>query len=167
MAHRITAVESARTAGAIARIEVVMSAGAAAAAAVVAARAAEEARREEEEMTPYSKQDLDDGWEFKFVRSATGKFRDPAWQRAILEEEARAGWTLIEKFDNTRLRLKRPTSARERDVAAPIDPYRIWVGTTPNMLAVYVLLAVFVGIGLLLLLIFSIVFFFVSPHGLR
>jgi hypothetical protein len=140
---------------------------AAAAAAVVAARAAEEARREEEEMTPYSKQDLDDGWEFKFLRSATGKFRDPIFQRAVLEEEARAGWTLIEKFDNTRLRLKRPTSERGRDTTASIDPYRIWVGTTPGKQAVYILIGVFAAVGLLLALIFSIIYFFSSAHGVR
>src|SRR5450432_2990546 len=140
---------------------------AAAAAAVVAARAAEEAQREEEEMTPYSKQELDDGWEFKFLRSATGKFRDPIFQRAVLEEEARAGWMLIEKFDNTRLRLKRPTSARERDPTASIDPYRIWVGTTPGKQAVYILVGVFAAVGLLLALIFSAIFFFANPHGPR
>ena len=118
-------------------------------------------------MTPYSKQDLDDGWEFKFLRSATGKFRDPVFQRAILEEEARAGWTLIEKFDNTRLRLKRPTSERDRDAMAPIDPYRIWVGTTPGKQAVYILIGVFAAVGLLLAFIFAMIFFFTNSHGMR
>ena len=69
-----------------------------------------------------------DDWEFKMLRSATAKFRDPAWLRTILEEEARAGWTLVEKFDDARLRLKRPASARAGDAALPLDAGRTWVG---------------------------------------
>jgi hypothetical protein len=69
---------------------------------------------EEEEMTPYTPQEVAEHWEFKILRSATTQFRDPVRLRSILEEEARAGWTMIEKFDDTRVRLKRPASARDR-----------------------------------------------------
>ncbi len=65
------------------------------------------------------------------LRSATAKFRDPVWLRTSLEEEARAGWTLVEKFDDARLRLKRPTSARAGDAALPFDARRTSVGPGP------------------------------------
>ena len=82
-----------------------------AAAGAIAAAIARE-RREEEEMTPYSPSDLSENWEFKILRSATGKFRDSIWLRGILQEEGRAGWTMVEKFDDSRVRLKRPAGAR-------------------------------------------------------
>jgi hypothetical protein len=62
-------------------------------------------RQEEEEMSAYSQRDLAEDWEFKILRSTTGVFRDPVRLRAILEEEARAGWSMVEKFDNGRVRL--------------------------------------------------------------
>ena len=77
-----------------------MSAGAA------AARAAAE-RNEEEEMTRYTPKDIAENWEFKILRSATGAFRDPDVLRTALDAEQRAGWTLVEKFDDARVRLKR------------------------------------------------------------
>jgi hypothetical protein len=99
-----------------------------AAAAGAAAAAARRRREEEEEMTGYSERDLAEGWEFKFVRSSTGSFRRPEYLRGVLEEEARAGWTLLEKFDNGRIRLKRPASARRAEAGGGIDPYRSHVG---------------------------------------
>jgi hypothetical protein len=41
-----------------------------------------------------------------------------------LAEEAQAGWTLVEKFDNSRIRLKRPAVARQQDSQCTFDPYR-------------------------------------------
>jgi hypothetical protein len=89
--------------------------------------AAEQARKEEEEMTPYTPQDLNKNWEFKILRCVTGRFRDPIWLSGILHE-ARAGWTMVEKFDDTRVRLKRPAGARANDATLGFDPYRTWVG---------------------------------------
>ena len=86
-----------------------MSAGAGAAAA---AAAAELQRQEEEEMTPYTTKDLAEGWEFKIVRSNMGAFRKPEKLRAILDEESRGGWTLVEKFDDCRIRLNAPPEPR-------------------------------------------------------
>ena len=86
-----------------------MSTGAGAAAA---AAAAEMQRQEEEEMTPYTEKDLAEGWEFKILGPTSAAFRKPEKLRAILEEESRGGWTLVEKFDDTRIRLKRPSAAR-------------------------------------------------------
>jgi hypothetical protein len=132
-------------------------------AAVSAAAAAASARKEEEEMTPYSQKDLDEGWEFKIIRSTTGRFRDPIWLRAVLQEEARAGWTLVEKFDDARVRLKRPASARAGDANSPFDPYRTWVGMKPAHLAVIIILGALAAVAVLL----GIVFIFASQHGFR
>jgi hypothetical protein len=97
--------------------------------AAAAAAAAKRRREEEEEhMTPYTPRDLDENWEFKFLRSATGAFKDPAAMQRYLAEEAQAGWTLVEKFDNSRIRLKRPAAARQQDAQCTIDPYRTRVG---------------------------------------
>ena len=108
-----------------------------AAAAAAAARRRRE-REEEEHMTPYTPQDLAENWEFKILRSATGAFKDPAVMQRYLAEEAQAGWTLVEKFDNSRIRLKRPAAARQQDAQCTFDPYRTRVGISQ------------VGLGLLI-----------------
>jgi hypothetical protein len=115
-----------------------MSAAGAAAAAQAAARA-----REEEEMTSYTPQDLAENWEFKMLRSTTGAFRNPDRLRAILQEEQRAGWTLVEKFDDSRIRLKRPARAHADDADLGFDPHRTWVGIGPLVFTLLVILAIF------------------------
>src|SRR5262245_3032310 len=109
-------------------------------AAGAAAAAAARRRREEEEewMTPYSPQDLSEGWEFKILRSATGAFKDPATLQKYLAEEGQASWVLVEKFDNSRVRLKRPASARQHDGSLTFDAYRTSVGMTEVNLAVLI-----------------------------
>ena len=67
------------------------------------------------------------------VNHATGAFGRHDRLRQILEREARAGWTLVEKFDDKRIRLKRPASARAADAGLGIDPYRTWVGISEYM----------------------------------
>jgi len=94
-----------------------------------AAAGADRARlreQEEEEMTSYTDADLAGEVEFKIVRSGWGRFRSSETLTHLVEEEARAGWVLLEKFDDYRVRFKRPVSARERDVMLPpgVDPYR-------------------------------------------
>jgi uncharacterized membrane protein YphA (DoxX/SURF4 family) len=79
-------------------------------------------------MTPYTARDLAENWEFKILRSATGAFKDPAVMQRYLAEEDQAGWTLVEKFDNSRIRLKRPAAARQQDAQCTFDPYRTGVG---------------------------------------
>src|SRR5258706_9884148 len=100
-----------------------MSAGAAAAAAAAQAR---RARDEEEQMTDYKPEDLAAGWEFKILRSATSRFKNPDFLRQTLADEARAGWAMLEKFDNSRVRMKRPVAARSGDARLGSDPYRTW-----------------------------------------
>jgi hypothetical protein len=121
-----------------------------AAAAAVCALAVQE----EEEMTPYTPQDLAENWQFKILRSASGRFSDPIWLRSILDEEARAGWIMVEKFDDERVRLKRPASAQANDATLGFDPYRTWVGIGPNL---YVHLLVLGTIGVTLAVIFFVV----------
>lgn len=114
-----------------------MSGGAAAAAAAAAAVARRRMEMEEEVMTTYSSDELVQNWEFKIVRANTAVFKNPATFRRLLEEEARAGWTLVEKFDNTRVRFKRPMQARLNDATLPhgVDPYRVQYGMSPGAYA--------------------------------
>ena len=125
-----------------------------------AAAAAAQRRREEEEeehMTPYTPRDLAENWEFKILRSATGAFKDPAVMQRYLAEEAQAGWTLVEKFDNSRLRLKRPAAARQQDAQCTFDPYRTRVGVSEAGLALVIAGSILLGIAVLLTVIFQIV----------
>jgi hypothetical protein len=111
--------------------------------AAVAAAAAEEAarrqREEEEEMTPYGDDDLRDAWEFKILRSTSNDFAKPDVLRAALEEEARSGWVMVEKFDDQRLRLKRRADARTSEYGSDVDPYRTYYGRTPTQQGMRVL----------------------------
>jgi hypothetical protein len=125
-----------------------MAAGAAAAAAA----ARQQMLAEEEEMTPYSRDELDTDWEFKIVRANTGVFRSPAVFNRLIEEEARAGWVLLEKFDDSRLRFKRPRSARLRDANLPagVDPYRVRYGISEGLYVTLILVVVFGVLALII-----------------
>ena len=118
--------------------------GAAAAAAAIARM-----HREEEDMTKYGDTDLNEGWEFKILRSNTAAFKDPEKLRIFLEEEAQAGWLLVEKFDNARVRLKRPQSANARDHTLDFDPYRSYVGMSQGAIVAIVLACIFVPLAIL------------------
>lgn len=123
---------------------------------VAAHAAAEKQRQEEEEMTRYSQEELENDWEFKIVRSASGAFKNPEVLQALIEEEALAGWKMVEKFDNHRVRFKRQGSASRRDAMLPpdIDPYRTQYGISPEGLA-FSILGVALGVGgLVALLVF-------------
>ena len=87
-------------------------------------------RQEEEELTKYSDAELQGDWEFKILRSNLASFAKPEVLKQVCEEEARAGWVLLEKFDNQRLRFKRPVSARARDAGLDFDPYRTQYGSS-------------------------------------
>jgi hypothetical protein len=112
-------------------------------AAAAAARAKRLREEEEQGMTSYEPHDLAEDWEFKILRSMTGAFKNPQKMREVLDEESRAGWVLVEKFDNGRLRLKRPASARQNDQLLSIDPYRTYVGYTETQYVFIVLAWVF------------------------
>lgn len=115
------------------------AAGAGAAAGAAAAAAARARQQEEEEMTAYTREELIEGWEFKIVRANTHAFRKPEVLRRVVAEEAQAGWILLEKFDDARLRFKRPLSARQSDESLAIDPYRTIYGIGQGAIVAIVL----------------------------
>jgi hypothetical protein len=124
--------------------------GAAGAAAAAAAAKQRSEREEEEEMTSYGDPDFSN-WEFKILRSVRQTFKNPEKLREILAEEGLAGWSLVEKFDNTRIRLKRPITAKAKDSGLAFDPYRSYVGYTENQYGLVVLawvLAIMAACGL-------------------
>jgi len=118
-------------------------------AAIAAAAAAAQMRKEEEEMTQYSPQDLVDGWEFKFLRANTRAFKDPEVFAKVCEEEKEAGWILLEKFDDTRIRFKRPIEAKKSDHQLTIDPYRTVYGITSGKLVTVIIVSTIVGMAAL------------------
>ena len=127
----------------------------AAAAAAAARRRREE--EEEEHMTSYTPRDLAEDWEFKILRSATGAFKDPAVMQRYLAEEAQAGWRLVEKFDNSRIRLKRPAAARQQDAQCTFDPFRTRVGVSEVGLGLLIAGSIVGGMAVLLTVIFLLV----------
>ena len=104
---------------------------------VAAHQAAKQKQQEEEEMTNYSGQELQQDWEFKIVRSATGAFSKREKIEQVVAEESVAGWVLVEKFDDNRLRFKRPASAKRNDFNLPphVNPYRTNIGMSEAGLA--------------------------------
>jgi hypothetical protein len=133
----------------------IVAATSGATAATVAAAAAARMRQEEENMTKYSAEDLD-GWEFKIMRSAMGRFKNYQQLQQICQEEARAGWELVEKFDDHRVRFKRRTDRRSADRGLPIDPYRTNVGIQGGGLAAIIVGVTFVLTGLGILIAFAV-----------
>ena len=129
-----------------------------------AVAAAEKERRrkvmlaeEEETMTGYAQDDVQGDWEFKIVRSESGAFRRPEVLQGLIEEQAQAGWVLLEKLDDSRVRFKRPQRARARDIYLPegVDPYRTQYGSRSSQA---VMVSVVLGLLMLAGLGFSVLF---------
>ena len=123
-----------------------------AAAAAAARRRRMMLAEEEEDMARYTQDDLNNDWEFKIVRSESGAFRKSEVLKKLIEEEARAGWVMLEKFDDRRIRFKRSRRARTRDalLLPGVDPYRTRYGSPTTryaMLATMVLGLVALGVG--------------------
>lgn len=76
------------------------------------------------------------GWEFKIVRANWDLFRDPVVFQRLCDEEGEAGWILLEKLDDRRVRFKRPVALR--DLIQPerlkFDPYRCHYGSSSKPL---------------------------------
>ena len=132
----------------------------------VAIHAATEQQRkkeaqEEEDMTRYSQNELDNDWEFKIVRSTFGAFRKSQVLQTLIEEEAQAGWEMVEKFDEYRVRFKRHRSARKKDAMLPeyIDPYSTQYGgfgKQKSLIAALVVGLVLFGAGLAFYMLISV-----------
>jgi hypothetical protein len=126
-----------------------MSAGAAAAAAAKRRQNHEE----EEEVTPMNT-DPTGAFEYKIIRCVTNAFRKPAFFQQTLQEEAQAGWQLVEKLDDGRVRLRRSIEWRNKDALLNSDPYRTRIGMGEVKLVFVILGSVFGT----LLVILSVVF---------
>jgi len=111
----------------------------AAAAAAKKRRLEEEA--EEDKMTKYNEANSEK-YEYKIVRSESGAFRKADVFADLVEDEALAGWEMLEKFDNRRIRFRRPVEARKRDHMLPdyVDPYRTNYGGSLTRMGISVAL---------------------------
>lgn len=78
----------------------------------------------------YTPSDLQDEWEFKIIQSGTLAFRKPETLQSVREEEAQAGWVLLEKLDDAHLRFKRLASAKANDHNLSFDAYRTKYGAS-------------------------------------
>lgn len=92
--------------------------------------------------------------EYKVIQSTTPMFANAQKMTQVLAEEAQAGWALVEKFDNYRLRLQRDISHREQDKDRALDPYRTQVGVsnivaygTTTLVTLIVVYAIFNIVG--------------------
>ncbi len=117
----------------------------------VAVHAAQEQRKnqeEEEEMTSYTRQELEEDFEFKIIRSSTGTFKKREAVEQLKAEEGMSGWVMVEKFDDNRIRFKRPLSAQKNDAMLPdgIDPYRSKYGMSEGAIA-FVVMGVLALVG--------------------
>jgi len=71
--------------------------------------------------------------EYKVIQSQTPTFSDTAKMHEILDEEAKAGWRLLAKEDNYRLKLQRDISNRANDADLEMDAYRTTVGVSSTV----------------------------------
>lgn len=69
-------------------------------------------------------------WEYKIVRAHRDLFRTPEVFQQLCTEEALAGWSLLEKLDDRRVRFKRSLAVRDTIDISPLnfDPYRSHYG---------------------------------------
>ncbi|MEA5476097.1 hypothetical protein VB774_00540 [Pseudanabaena galeata UHCC 0370] len=110
---------------------------------------------EEENLTRYESNTSSDqpkGWEFKILRTSSGGFRSRKVLNKVCAEESQAGWILLEKLDDHRLRFRRPITARDRDNQCKIDPYRTHYGLgeiVETWTTIIVLLAIMSGAAVL------------------
>ncbi|MBC6480627.1 MAG: hypothetical protein GDA56_25535 [Hormoscilla sp. GM7CHS1pb] len=108
---------------------------------------------------PYTAPQTGD-WEYKIVRASSDLFRDPKVFRKLCREEEYAGWVLLEKLDNQRVRFQRSRASRQPIAPGPrpIDPYRChygpsmklpqWVGSIA--IAACIIIPAYVGYSIML-----------------
>ncbi len=108
-------------------------------------------------MTRYTDKELEGDFEFKIVRSSSGAFGKRETLEKVVAEESMAGWVLVEKFDDNRLRFKRSASAKRNDFNLPqaIDPYRTTYGLSDAGLA-FLILGIIAAVGGLIALLVTL-----------
>lgn len=116
-----------------------------------AAKKRREQQEEEQEKTGYKKEDIE-GWEFKIVRSIFGRFSNQEILKRMCEDEGRAGWEMIEKFDNSRVRFKRRVEKRHTDPTLGYDAYRTTYGMGEGTFALTIITIIVLVILTILLL---------------
>lgn len=108
-------------------------------------------------MSNYHSDDLD-RYEFKIVRASSRRFHRPEVFQQLLQEEALAGWEMLEKLDDQRVRFKRNKDMRRKDATLPpgVDPYRTQFGGDLERRSLVV------GLGVMMALLLGGVFFFIG-----
>ncbi len=131
-------------------------------AASAAAAAVQRRAEEEERMATYNMDDLQNDWEFKIVHGNQEAFRNHAVLTKLVAEEKQAGWVLLEKFDNSRIRFKRQRAMQAHDeqlISQGLDPYRTQYGTFlakyTMMIAAMAIAALIFMLGIYLMFAFS------------
>ncbi|MCS6959202.1 MAG: hypothetical protein RMK91_04055 [Pseudanabaenaceae cyanobacterium SKYGB_i_bin29] len=76
----------------------------------------------------------DQDWEYKIVQVRGGAFRSWRAIQYVCQQEAKFGWTLMEKLDDNRLRLKRPIACRAKDSCLKQNPYRTNYGLSGDFM---------------------------------
>ncbi len=78
----------------------------------------------------------ENAWEYKIVRSNSDIFRNPEIFQRLCQEEAQAGWILLEKLDDQRVRFKRSYIKRDsiNTKILNFDPYRTQYGPSGNFI---------------------------------
>lgn len=90
--------------------------------------------------------------EYKTIQAQTPLFTDSKKMHDVLETEAKAGWQLLWKEDNYKLKLQREISHRDNDKNLAFDAYRSTVGVSSTV--------TYVGTALLTIAIVSVILYF-------
>lgn len=80
----------------------------------------------------------ENAWEYKVVRANSDIFRNPEIFHRLCQEEAQAGWILLEKLDDQRVRFKRSYIKRDsiNTKNLSFDPYRTQYGPSGNFISI-------------------------------
>jgi hypothetical protein len=107
----------------------------------------------------YADPGFQEQWEYKVVFARNGEFAFAEHIRRLMEQEAPDGWVLIEKYNDTHIRLGRPIS-RAWQISLPrrADPYRTRYTLPPEDLLVRFLFYAFCAVVMVTLVVMLIIF---------
>ncbi len=95
--------------------------------------------------------------EYKTLHAQTPLFADSNKMHEVLEQEAKAGWQLLSKDDNYKIKLQRDISNRDNDKNLGFDAYRSSVGVSS--------VVTYVGTALFTIAIVSVILYFAIWAG--